>query len=102
ASGDPRALHSFPTRRSSDLSEPVPKDIVRNYPRFNVERIEPIMRWVQDEANDHFFIAGMGWTFDQYGNLVQDYKRRYGDIRHLRSEEHTSELQSRENLVCRL
>lgn len=68
------------------LSEPVPKDIVRNYPRFNVERIEPIMRWVQDEANDHFFIAGMGWTFDQYGNLVQDYKRRYGDIRHLELE----------------
>src|SRR5690606_39388715 len=33
-----------------------------------------------------------------YGDYP-DFNERYG---HLRSEEHTSELQSRENLVCRL
>src|SRR5690606_41569373 len=32
-------------------------------------------------------------------NVEQRYRHRYVD---LRSEEHTSELQSRENLVCRL
>src|SRR5690606_40028073 len=36
--------------------------------------------------------------------LLDDVKRKLGvpAIKHVRSEEHTSELQSRENLVCRL
>src|SRR5690606_39387311 len=48
---------------------------------------------------------------DQYGARQEPRRRllsaatrsgRYGSPRYARSEEHTSELQSRENLVCRL
>src|SRR5436309_13666714 len=67
--GDPRDLHSFPTRRSSDLA--------RRQPRR------------------------------PGGRVLRHGRRRRGGGRgeehdRLRSEEHTSELQSRENLVCRL
>src|SRR5690606_40586285 len=89
--GHPRELHSFPTRRSSDLSAPL------------------------DRAQDGGALA----LVDQAGqNLaVSRHRFRAGfpiGFRHLRlldradlplevrSEEHTSELQSRENLVCRL
>src|SRR5690606_41705173 len=65
SSGHNRDLHSFPTRRSSDL-------------RLNASNI------IQE------IDASELWTF----------ARGYGE--RPRSEEHTSELQSRENLVCRL
>src|SRR5690606_39468097 len=38
--------------------------------------------------------AGVAWVFSVFGLLFPDFFPR--------SEEHTSELQSRENLVCRL
>src|SRR5688572_33231874 len=62
---DHRDLHSFPTRRSSDLFGRV----VGRRPIVGVRQGSP---------------GGRGWT-------------RTG-----RSEEHTSELQSQSNLVCRL
>src|SRR5690606_41321494 len=83
-SADTRDRHSFPTRRSSDLG---------------VRRVGPD-RWAAGGPRD-----------------VRDHPaRRSGGHRVLaarpcalgavrlahRSEEHTSELQSRENLVCRL
>src|SRR5207244_13538357 len=69
-----RALHSFPTRRSSDLRQA----------RIPVEAGD---RLVSDANDSH-----------QSG-------RPDGDELHLdrpRSEEHTSELQSPDHLVCRL
>src|SRR5216684_8491764 len=39
---------------------------------------------------------------DGAGQLLQNHARRNFQIRHQRSEEHTSELQSRLHLVCRL
>src|SRR5690606_40355279 len=96
-----RAPHSFPTRRSSDLKrnwvltptsladQPVVEfgsiATVRNRPRRysavqEVDHVHPqSMRHHQQVAELHL-LPGL----------------------HLRSEEHTSELQSRENLVCRL
>src|SRR5690606_41407437 len=74
----PRALHSFPTRRSSDLGaghHRHPADIPHDAPGDNVHAGE---RAVIGDRKDPVF---------QFGN---------------RSEEHTSELQSREKLVCRL
>src|SRR5690606_40522076 len=67
-SGDHQDLHSFPTRRSSDLPAwpPMPGALI----------------WLSMSL-DIFFLKSLA--------------PRYG-----RSEEHTSELQSRENLVCRL
>src|SRR5690606_40984575 len=82
-----RALHSFPTRRSSDLNN-------LGVPGMRMDMAE---------------IPGMGSV---NGNMYferllpdQDYLKTYftySTTQNHRSEEHTSELQSRENLVCRL
>src|SRR5690606_41434546 len=46
-------------------------------------------------------VLGPGLGDGREGGVVQDGVRRLAHRRgHLRSEEHTSELQSRENLVC--
>src|SRR5690606_40532386 len=73
SSGAHRALHSFPTRRSSDLARELQGLLEREVAR-------------RDE-------------------VLEVVGRRGPHVRELlllRSEEHTSELQSRENLVCRL
>src|SRR5206468_11731825 len=64
-----RDLHSFPTRRSSDLAPP-----------SAIPRLEVLVR---DPGSEH-------------GPRLRVH------IDRLRSEEHTSELQSRSDLVCRL
>src|SRR5207302_9670702 len=90
-----RALHSFPTRRSSDLR--------------GVFELPPLLLALA------FILVGLAAWFLGRRNgaartvrLPRDY---YVGLDHLindrfdhaaRSEEHTSELQSRENLVCRL
>src|SRR5207302_10897047 len=71
--GDQRDLHSFPTRRSSDLAE-------------NTLVTKPL-------GTPGFARAKTG----MHGALI-----RWPAAEPARSEEHTSELQSRENLVCRL
>src|SRR5690606_39895350 len=80
-----RDPHSFPTRRSSDL--------IGAHDRL---------------AHHDAAIVGDAMTFDAIGCrddhfLSSEHKRRtQRDEAETRSEEHTSELQSRENLVCRL
>src|SRR5690606_41981502 len=91
-----RALPSFPTRRSSDLGddpqreragkavdelavagrEEVVEDVVGDLPHRVLVLLETLRR---DQPHQQGTVIGVG-----------------------RSEEHTSELQSRENLVCRL
>src|SRR5687768_17831018 len=85
SSGDHRDLHSFPTRRSSDLrprgdAERVPARSTRAVMRRFAHVVAFPVRKITDftQPNQHFRPAG------------------------LRSEEHTSELQSRLHLVCRL
>src|SRR5439155_26239037 len=65
----PRALHSFPTRRSSDLRRHLSREDGEGSPVAQLE----VLRCAQDDVS----ISS-------------------------RSEEHTSELQSRGHLVCRL
>src|SRR3712207_7175435 len=47
-----------------------------------------------------------GWWYERFASAPQEHDRRVADIqrqvRRWRSEEHTSELQSRQYLVCRL
>src|SRR5690625_6530718 len=71
-------LHSFPTRRSSDLY---------------FRRLETGLAqgWFPEEIPDEEKVRELG-----DGRVVQRIDRR------TRSEEHTSELQSRGHLVCRL
>src|SRR6267378_4218254 len=63
--GDHRDLHSFPTRRSSDLT-----------------------------------LLAPGARRNEGGGMAQ-FRQGYAQT-NVRSEEHTSELQSRRDLVCRL
>src|SRR5690606_42049607 len=87
--------HSFPTRRSSDLAtqlQPVgcKPDTGRLRIAFHCQKRAALVCCARSNhcTGCHFFsCAGSNW------------RRHYLA---LRSEEHTSELQSRENLVCRL
>src|SRR5690606_40490997 len=89
-----RDLRSFPTRRSSDLEgedfelETLPRLVREKFPNVTLE--------VQKLPDEQYYTTvktklGAGEGPDIF--LV---------FPKLRSEEHTSELQSRENLVCRL
>src|SRR5439155_22985399 len=84
-------LHSFPTRRSSDL-----KSTARSPPRAmgrlsarTVSRASSRLRWSSRSPPTRTLSGSRRW-----------HRRRRA--RRLRSEEHTSELQSRGHLVCRL
>src|SRR5687768_17991657 len=79
-SGDHRDLHSFPTRRSSDLA------------RFRFGR----PTWLG-------WGSSTPYTPRPTPHVVRpSHPRRAARDRAPRSEEHTSELQSRLHLVCRL
>src|SRR5690606_41930801 len=90
-------LHSFPTRRSSDLiptSINTPDDAESN-----------VVKYIVNFEAD-FWNVGFG---DDTSGISGDsiYLIRVSLVTGMpcwlsRSEEHTSELQSRENLVCRL
>src|SRR5690606_39301849 len=94
--------HSFPTRRSSDLLTARWK----NHLRFS-ERCQAANAWLKKMPASHetgIFIcvvpSGLvDAALDCVFHITFDLLRFAFDF--LRSEEHTSELQSRENLVCR-
>src|SRR5688572_32743951 len=86
-----RDLHSFPTRRSSDL------------PVIKYRDVDDAVR----RANDtRYGLSGSVWTNNlERGAEVAarlEVGTAYVNQHHIRSEEHTSELQSQSNLVCRL
>src|SRR5207253_9935887 len=95
-SAHPRVLHSFPTRRSSDLEYrtrslgPGPHDL--DVPRTLLFSL--------------FLFASSGTVYLAERRLARDDQRGFATwwlaSIGLRSEEHTSELQSRGHLVCRL
>src|SRR5690606_41581612 len=95
-----RDLPSFPTRRSSDLGQSLAEDRVQGeiYDTIVAERTKNPLQFIQklSDATTYFgAVQAKAWGFIDVviGNPV---------LRSGRSEEHTSELQSRENLVCRL
>src|SRR5207302_6720494 len=95
-------LHSFPTRRSSDLTEIVvqfkkaPDVLFRNTPaKESLEANKLVFHIQPDQGIEFRFHAKTPGPF----TALQKVEMRF-DYRE-RSEEHTSELQSRENLVCR-
>src|SRR5690606_41886167 len=82
------ALPSFPTRRSSDLDPGIVLD---------ADELDPVL--VQDRvAGPRVQVPRLADRPDVHDRLLRIGKR----VAVVRSEEHTSELQSRENLVCRL
>src|SRR5690606_39901936 len=92
----PRFLHSFPTRRSSDL------DLIAAY---TLNYLEEALGIVEAARQTQMPVA-ISFTVETDGRLPtgQTLREAIEQVDHLsnRSEEHTSELQSRENLVCRL
>src|SRR5207249_12289269 len=84
----PRHLHSFPTRRSSDLARPVLRKAEGVQAADHVERVLEGGRAKRANA----------------ARLRHRLSLRQGaeGASEPRSEEHTSELQSRFDLVCRL
>src|SRR5690606_41517560 len=94
---EPRVPHSFPTRRSSDLG--IARHAVKHdlHPRrrFPARRVQHMRR---QPSTCHFHSplpVSAAYTSPVRPAGEHGCKRK-------RSEEHTSELQSRENLVCRL
>src|SRR5690606_41472964 len=89
-SGSIRTLHSFPTRRSSDLRAP--------------RRARALPRWHVPGDRGHAVRGSRPASASRCDRTHRiaalTHKRRRRPL--ARSEEHTSELQSRENLVCRL
>src|SRR5207244_13629490 len=85
--GDPLHLVPFPTRRSSDLTELVPEH------RFPARRMRRL-RGGTVRGHD------VPETNAEKTRIVRHAEG--ADCEILRSEEHTSELQSPDHLVCRL
>src|SRR5690349_22853403 len=78
--GDPGGLHSFPTRRSSDLTLGILPSHAEAPPRAEAARA----------------------TGSNRGSQTRSQPAPTRAAPPIRSEEHTSELQSRRDLVCRL
>src|SRR5207302_2312110 len=98
----PTLLPSFPTRRSSDLvmgiEEPAPA----------VVTINTVVAGLGATAGLNLFVSLTGKPqpvdelYDATSGTVFPVERVQEPGCDVRSEEHTSELQSRENLGCRL
>src|SRR5206468_12742642 len=89
-----RVPHSFPTRRSSDLHR---EDPVRGLRRKGLEAALGIVHATEYE-DSHQPVEDLPHRFPVPGNDGEDLQPAGAN----RSEEHTSELQSRSDLVCRL
>src|SRR5690606_42103280 len=98
-SGPRRDAHSFPTRRSSDLHADVWTAGVA-YGGL-MHDTGKLLCDIRVETKN-----GQPWH-PWHGPLTEAYRFKYipgrdYKLHNARSEEHTSELQSRENVVCRL
>src|SRR5688500_19272941 len=84
----PRALHSFPTRRSSDLMGPATED--------------ELLELVPLDVIQSPYRAAAPTILGRVSGRLKRPVRVHLYVDTGRSEEHTSELQSPCNLVCRL
>src|SRR5439155_18659305 len=97
-----RFLHSFPTRRSSDLYRRTLVEFGRD---LNSETdLNKMFDLVVERLSQTLFVARLAIftaASDDSGtfHMAKSYGITWADQR---SEEHTSELQSRGHLVCRL
>src|SRR5207302_9865841 len=95
------ALHSFPTRRSSDLRSA--------FRRFPVGGLRVLFRVQLGKHGFEVFARSQGIEVGIFLHVIHIFEAaaerpsdQFDGTSTIRSEEHTSELQSRENLVCRL
>src|SRR5206468_3198401 len=93
---DTRRLHSFPTRRSSDLNEVDEEDIAATVAKWTGI---PVTRLLEGETQK---LLQMEQRLAQRVVGQDEAIRAVANAVRRRSEEHTSELQSRSEIVCRL
>src|SRR5690606_40681492 len=97
-----RDLYSFPTRRSSDLIALTSTAVFAPVEGTEVESLLVYNTATAGNVTPGFYY----WFNNKWERIVNQtqLEEAISDITDLqgRSEEHTSELQSRENLVCRL
>src|SRR5690606_41717803 len=93
-------LRSSPTRRSSDLSIPT-SSIRRSRGGSSACVKNPAITMVYAHGLENS-LAPVGVGGVRASDAVTDARRHHMAQPKTRSQEHTSELQSRENLVCRL
>src|SRR5207244_13340646 len=98
----PRSLPPFPTRRSSDLLSPKtggasPPD------SYKLGRGEAFRLLVLDVRGKRVvvFLESAGLSAEQFPSFLASAGRLLAGLDFPRSEEHTSELQSPDHLVCR-
>src|SRR5690606_41776549 len=97
-----RTLLFFPTRRSSDLR--TTRDLVRQYPALSQPMLLRNLE-ARDSPEVAKLVAAIKGCLIDAGLMsseADDVFFLYVALVQGRSEEHMSELQSRENLVCRL
>src|SRR5207247_8319696 len=92
-----RSLHPFPTRRSSDLAYTQYGDLplMQLVSVTGLAGIVFLMAWSASVTNHAW---DRGWAPE----AIRSFALPYAVVFIVRSEEHTSELQSRVDLVCRL
>src|SRR5690606_40430333 len=95
-SGGHRDRHSFPTRRSSDLNSLTRGSLCGRWPDIGLWAVILSLsdRHGVVDMHPNAIAALTGLPADEVVACMERFCQR--------SEEHTSELQSRENLVCRL
>src|SRR5205814_10177758 len=97
ACSPPRVLHSFPTRRSSDLGFR-PGSSCRATKRSTADSVDDDRRTL---AGPRCACLENDMVLAVRGIFVNESNGRR-PMKNVRSEEHTSELQSLRHLVCRL
>src|SRR5690606_40043284 len=95
---DHRHLRPFPTRRSSDLQYRQVRLLMRNPCLIKLLDPKDCFSTTMSLHSVLFQIKFIKWKYR--ASLPLQLLLRLTNL--LRAEEHTSELQSRENLVCRL
>src|SRR5690606_39898210 len=93
-----RALPAFPTRRSSDLRTDRPSGEAGSK---RMEHLAALMDQLGYDAHVAKDVDGAP-AIEATHCIFHELALKRPQVCQFRSEEHTSELQSRENLVCRL
>src|SRR5699024_11985740 len=95
------ALHSFPTRRSSDLVMRSTMELGKGT-WVSIHCASSASIAPAKDKNIRCAISPLPWILSQDITVKGTVPAARRAIRPARSEEHTSELQSRFDLVCRL
>src|SRR5690606_41933972 len=94
-------LHSFPTRRSSDLPGKMyfTQEDIDKFEKYRYSFDDFLLKGELDVPYEIFNLYRRRWL--ERNDFISEVLKN-PKLQDFRSEEHTSELQSRENLVCRL